>query len=110
MAVHWVGSVEMASMEPYSASKVWGEAICRTYHDAHDIATICLRIGWVNKEDAATGEFSKSIWCSHHDIVRFVESALDATSEPVFDICYAVTDHKYTWVDVAHSRDVLGYG
>jgi len=95
--------------EPYSASKVWAEGICRTYSDAHGISTVCIRIGWVNKENAASGPFSESIWCSHQDIVYIIELALNATTAPVFEICYAVTDSKYRWVDIDHSRERLGY-
>ena len=95
--------------EPYSASKVWGEGICRTYSDAHGISTVCLRIGWVNRENEARGPFSESIWCSHHDIVNIVEHALIATKQPLFEICYAVTDHRYRWVDLAQTRKRLGY-
>jgi nucleoside-diphosphate-sugar epimerase len=95
--------------EPYSASKVWAEGFCRTYADAHGISTVCVRIGWVNKENAAAGPFSESIWCSHQDIVHIIELALKATASPVFEICYGVTDSTYRWVDLDHSRERLGY-
>lgn len=95
--------------EPYSASKVWAEGMCRTYSDAHGLSAVCLRIGWVNKENAASGAFSESIWCSHRDITNIIELALNATAEPVFEICYAVTDSKYRWVDTDHSKERLGY-
>lgn len=94
--------------EPYSASKVWGEGICRTYSDAHEISTVCLRIGWVNRENEAHGPFSKSIWCSHEDIAHIMERALAVTERQTYDICYAVTDHEYRWVDLEHTRDSLG--
>ncbi len=93
--------------EPYSASKVWGEGICRTYSDAHDISAVCLRIGWVNRENRAEGAFSESIWCSHADIVTIVERAMLATGKSVFEICYAVTDHPYRWVDLEYTRQFL---
>lgn len=95
--------------EPYSASKVWGEAICRTYADAHGISTVCLRIGYVNKENHCSGFFLKSVWCSHQDIVNAIELALAATREPRFDICYAVSENRYRWVDLDHTRERLGY-
>ena len=95
--------------EPYSMSKVWGEAACRTYVDAHGLAVICLRIGWVNKENDTSGAFSNSIWCSHRDIARSFELALKKTVEPVYDICYALSDNKYRWVDLEHAREVTGF-
>jgi nucleoside-diphosphate-sugar epimerase len=96
--------------EPYSMSKVWAEGACRTYADAHGLSVICLRIGWVNKENAAHGTFSNSIWCSHRDIASSFEHALVKTARgPVYDICYALSDNEYLWVDLEHSREVTGF-
>lgn len=95
--------------EPYSMSKVWGEGACRTYADAHDVSVICLRIGWVNKENTASGTFSNSIWCSHRDIASSFELALKKTAEPVYDVCYALSDNKYRWVDLEHAKEVTGF-
>ena len=95
--------------EPYSASKVYGEAICRTYHDSHDISIICLRIGYVNKENVCTIPFANSLWFSHRDCVGLIEKALTATENLRFEICYGVSDNQYRWVDIEHSRKVLGY-
>lgn len=95
--------------EPYSMSKVWAEGACRTYADAHGLSVICLRIGWVNKENTARGIFSNSIWCSHADIASSFELALKKTAEPVYDICYALSDNKYRWVDLEHARAVTGF-
>jgi nucleoside-diphosphate-sugar epimerase len=95
--------------EPYSASKVYGEAICRTYHDSHQISTVCLRIGYVNKEDLCSIPFANSMWFSHHDCANLIELALEATSKSIFEICYGVSDNQYRWVDIEHSREVLGF-
>ncbi len=95
--------------EPYSASKVWAEAYCRTYVDAHGMSIVCLRIGGVNKENAAARPGSQAVWCSHRDVVNITERALIATENPIYDICYAVSDNRYRWVDMAHTEQVLGY-
>ena len=95
--------------EPYSVSKIWGESICRTYHDAHQLAVVCLRIGWVYKEIEATEPFMQSVWCSQTDIKQIIDLAVQATANPIYDICYAVTEGPYRWVDIEHSRESLGY-
>ena len=95
--------------EPYSASKVWAEGFCRTYADAHDISTVCLRIGYVNKENYCAQPRLDAVWCSHRDIVNILKRALDATETPRYDICYGVSDNKHRWVDLGHSREVLGF-
>ena len=95
--------------EPYSASKVWAEGMCRTYFDAHALSTICLRIGWVNKENHCFNRPMRSIWCGNRDIVDIFERALTATAEPVFDICYALSESKHRWVDREHTHQRLGF-
>ena len=95
--------------EPYSASKVWAEGFCRTYHDTHDISTVCLRIGAVNKEDGTDQPWVKAVYCSHRDVTNIINLALDATAEHRFDICYGVSDNKQRWVDLEESRERLGY-
>ncbi len=96
--------------EPYSMSKVWAEGACRTYVDAHDLSVICLRIGWVNSQNAAKGHYENSIWCSHRDITSSFELALKKTAEAsVFDICYAMSESEFRWVDLEHARQVTGF-
>tara|TARA_B100000902_G_scaffold378667_1_gene412146 strand:- start:867 stop:1670 length:804 start_codon:yes stop_codon:yes gene_type:complete len=95
--------------EPYSMSKVWAEGACRTYSDAHGLSVICLRIGWVNKENEAHGLFSNSIWCSHRDIVNSFEKALKRTSDPLYGVCYALSDNNYRWVDLTHAGELTGF-
>ncbi len=95
--------------EPYSASKVWAEAYCRTYVDSHGMSIVCLRIGGVNKNDAPGGPASQAVWCSHRDVVNITERALIATEKPIYDVCYAVSDNRYRWVDMRHTEEILGY-
>lgn len=95
--------------EPYSASKVWAEAYCRIYVDSHDMSIVCLRIGGVNKENRAVTPPSQAVWCSHRDVVNITERALLATEQPIYDICYAVSNNDYRWVDMSHTAEILGY-
>jgi NAD+ dependent glucose-6-phosphate dehydrogenase len=95
--------------EPYSASKVWAEGFCRTYHDKFGLSIVCLRIGGVNKANTADGPVAKAVWCSHRDVQNIIQLALDATATPRFDICYGVSDNQQGWVDLENSRERLGY-
>ncbi len=95
--------------EPYSASKVWGEAYCRTYADRYGMSILCLRIGGVNKEDRAVSPASQAVWCSQRDVANITERALLATARPIYDICYAVSDNRRRWVDMEHTRALLDY-
>lgn len=94
--------------EPYSASKVWGEGLCRAYADGHGISCLCLRIGGVNAEDAPSAA-GGALWCSQRDIAAVTELAVNAPAELRFGIFYGVSDNRYRWLDAEHTRRVLGF-
>jgi dTDP-4-dehydrorhamnose reductase len=95
--------------EPYSASKVWGEALARVYADVHHLSCICLRIGWVNAQDRPWDPALVPVWSSQRDIVQLVERSINAPRALRFDIFYGVSDNRYRWVDIQHAREALGY-
>ena len=92
----------------YASSKVWGEALARTYSDVHGMSCLCLRIGWVVAEDRPRPN-SGDIWCSQHDIVEVTECCVNAPESVRFDIFYGMSDNRYRWVDLDHAREVVGY-
>jgi len=95
--------------EPYSASKVWGEALARTYSDVHGMSCLCVRIGWVNAEDSPYKPELLSTWCSLRDISHLVEQCVAAPDDLRFDIFYGVSDNDYRWVDTDHAKKVVGF-
>jgi nucleoside-diphosphate-sugar epimerase len=95
--------------EPYSASKVWGEALSRVYAEQHGLSVICVRIGWVNAEDWPSLDIYASVWSSQRDIARILRMAVDAPDHLRFEVVYGLSAGRWCWVDLAHSRDVLGY-
>ena len=95
--------------EPYSASKVWGEGLCRAYADGRGLSCLCLRIGGVNANDAPSSAAGAALWCSQRDVATATEMAVAAPAEMGFDIFYAVSDNRYRWLDTEHTRAVLGF-
>ena len=95
--------------EPYSASKVWGEALARFYADVHGLSCISLRIGAVNAEDRPAGPELSAVWCSQRDVVKITEDCINAPDDLRFDIFYSISNNRYCWVDMGHARDVLGF-
>ena len=93
----------------YPASKVWGEALARSYADLHDISALCLRIGWVNAEDHPHKAESSAIWCSQRDIVQLAECTIEAPDSLRFDVFYGISNNRWCWVDIEHARRVLGF-
>jgi nucleoside-diphosphate-sugar epimerase len=95
--------------EPYSASKVWGEALARVYSDVHGLSCICLRIGAVNAPDRPANLALCSVWSSQRDVVQLVERCVDAPDALRFDIFYGISNNRHRWVDIAHAREGVGY-
>jgi nucleoside-diphosphate-sugar epimerase len=95
--------------EPYSASKVWGEALARTYSDVHKLSCLCVRIGWVNAEDRPYKKEIGAVWCSQRDIVQLVERCVDAPEVLRFDIFYGISNNRYCWADIGRAGEVVGY-
>jgi nucleoside-diphosphate-sugar epimerase len=93
----------------YAASKIWGEALARTYADVHGLSCVCLRIGWVVGEDRPRPDRLGSDWCSHRDIAQLVQRCVDAPEGLRFDTFYGVSDNRYRFVDIDHPREVVGY-
>lgn len=93
----------------YSSSKVFGEALARAYADVHGMSCLCIRIGWVVKEDRPPRPDANSIWCSQRDIVHLTECCINASDDVRFDIFYGMSDNEWRWVDIAHAREVVGF-
>ena len=93
----------------YPATKLWGEALARSYADTQGLSSLCLRIGWVNAEDHPNRVEAGAFWCSQRDVVQLAERAVEAPEDLKFGIFYGVSDNKWRWVDIKHARDVLGY-
>ncbi|MCH8296087.1 NAD(P)-dependent oxidoreductase [Candidatus Poribacteria bacterium] len=93
----------------YGGSKVWGEALARHFSDTYDISTICLRIGAVTRENRPTSPRMFSVWCSQRDIAQMVEKCVEAPDKVRFDIFFVVSDNKWSYRDVSHAREVVGF-
>ena len=93
----------------YGWSKVAGESLARHYSDAYAMSMICLRIGRVNPENRPTSDRVFSVWCSYRDIVQMLEKCIDAPDNVRFDVFFAVSNNKWSYRDVTHAREVLGY-
>jgi nucleoside-diphosphate-sugar epimerase len=93
----------------YGCSKVWGEALARHFSDAFGLSILCLRIGAVNREDRPRSPRHFSAWCSQRDIAQMVERCVEAPVAVRFDIFYGVSDNRWSYRDVDHARQVVGF-
>ena len=93
----------------YASTKVWGESLARHYCDDFGLSVISLRIGFVNAEDRPTNARIFSVWCSQRDIANAVELAVDLDHSVRFDTFFVNSDNRWSYRDLSHSRDVLGF-
>ncbi len=92
----------------YASSKVFGEALARTYASESDLSCLCVRIGAVNAENKPAPEY-QDVWCSHRDIAQIVERCVLAPEDLRFGIFYGVSESPRRWVDIDSAAEKLGY-
>ena len=81
------------------------------YDHPYGLAEMGVDEGWW---DRGTDEYEymadrlKCTWLSHRDLAQLVDLCLqDETVD--YDVFWGVSDNDGTWVDLSHTKDVLGY-
>lgn len=93
----------------YGVSKVWGEVLARHFVDTSPLSILCLRIGYVNREDRPVEPAHFANWCSQRDIVQAIGRAVEAPDDLRYDIFFVTSRNKWSYRDLQHTREVLGY-
>ncbi|MGI8913647.1 MAG: NAD-dependent epimerase/dehydratase family protein [Chloroflexota bacterium] len=89
----------------YGASKAYGEALGRYYHDQYGLAVICLRIG--SALPRPTNRRALGTWISERDMTQLIWRSIEA---PVtFGVFYGISDNTRRQWDITNARDLLGY-
>ena len=93
----------------YGASKLFGEGLGQYYSDEYALSVICLRIGTVRSYEWPRPDEARffATWLSHRDLVQLVEKSIEA--EIKYDVFYGVSNNKWRFWDISHSREVIGY-
>ena len=108
----------------YGATKAFGEVLGRYYADAHGLAVICLRIGWVwggpdeeflggqDERDLADWQRqfhrrSRAIWLSQRDCGQLFRRALAADVR--WAVVYGTSDNPRQIWDLEPARRLLGF-
>ena len=108
----WPMVTHLSPVKPaalYGVSKVWGEVLGRQYADVHGLSVICVRIGRVTAEDRPTLPREFTAWCSQRDIVNCLERCIEAPESLRYDIFFCNSRNKWSYRDLAHTHDVLGW-
>lgn len=93
----------------YGAAKVFGEALGRWYSDAYDMSVLCVRIGRVTKNNRPNAVRDRSIYLSHDDVAQILQRCIDAPDDLKYDVFLATSNNKWSYRDLTHPREVLGY-
>ena len=93
----------------YGAAKVWGEALGRHFADAYGLSVLCVRIGNVILQNRPQNTRQYSVYLSHRDIVQILEKCIEAPDDLLYDIFLATSNNKWSYRDLEHPRQVLGY-
>jgi nucleoside-diphosphate-sugar epimerase len=89
----------------YGASKAYGEALGRWYHDAFGLSVICLRIG--SYLDRPANVRNLSTWLSPRDMAQITWRSIE--SDVGYGIFYAISGNTRRYWDIADTQRVLGY-
>ncbi len=95
--------------DEYGASKVWGEALGRTYSDVHHMSILCVRIGAVPRENRSRSPREFAVFLSHRDVVDILHRCIEAPDDLNYDIFLATSNNKWGIRDMDHAKEVLGY-
>jgi nucleoside-diphosphate-sugar epimerase len=50
-----------------------------------------------------------SVWCSQRDVARMIATCIEAPDRVRFDVFFVVSDNRWSYRDVGHAREVLGW-
>lgn len=116
----------------YGIEKLYGEGLCRLAAESHGVSCQALRIGAVRDPDhdhpygdaevgveaglfeRGTEEYNdqvarlKCMWQSRRDLAQLVDRCLQSDRDG-FEIYYGVSNNDRRWLDIDHTRAVLGY-
>jgi uronate dehydrogenase len=95
----------------YGVSKLLGDRLLQFYSYRREISVICLRIGTVRPIDNPGAYGDKrffATWMTHRDLGRLMDKCIEA-SNVKFDIFYGVSNNKWRFWDLTHTRQVIGF-
>ena len=93
----------------YGAAKVFGEALARHFSEEYGMSMLGVRIGGVRPGNRPTLIRERSIYLSHGDVASVLTSCIDAPDDVKCDVFLATSDNKWSYRDLTHAKDVLGW-
>ena len=99
------------ALNPYGATKAFGEVLGRWFHDTYGMEFLAVRIGYYRGtyDDPALREgWLRRIWLGPRDCARFFELAVNAAPFG-YGVVYACSKNPENYLDLTTARTLLGY-
>ena len=93
----------------YGSTKIWGEAICRNFADSSKMHVICVRIGYVNRENKPLKTRDWATWCSQRDVVNAIMACVTLKEPPKFTTFFVTSNNKWGYRDLTHAHETVGF-
>lgn len=101
-------------VNPYGASKLFGERLGRSYHERWGLGVVCLRIGYCQRganlpgPEMGMGRWGQAMWLSDRDLCHGVERAVLADGVG-FAVLNLMSDNPGMRWDISETRRLIGY-
>jgi uronate dehydrogenase len=99
------------ALNPYGATKIFGEAVGRWFFDTYGMEFLAVRIGYFRRrpeELLLHDPWHRRIWLGPRDLVKFFRLAVDAPKFG-YGIVYACSRCPENYLDLTSARELLGY-
>jgi nucleoside-diphosphate-sugar epimerase len=102
-------------VNPYGASKLFGERLGRSYSERWGMSVICFRIGYCQRGDnlpgphMGWGEWGQQMWLSNRDLCQGFEKAVTAGDEVRFAVLNLMSANPGMRWDLEATRRAIGY-
>jgi len=94
---------------PYATSKVFGEVAGRYYSDAFGLSVICVRLGYVSRENRPRSPSHFATLLTHTDLVELVRCCLTAPDTVRYASFYGVSGNTWRIWDIEDAREIVGF-
>lgn len=102
-------------VNPYGASKLFGERLGRSYSERWGMSAICFRIGYCQRGEnlpgphMGWGDWGQAMWLSDRDLAQGFEKAVTAPDSVRFAVLNLMSANPGMRWDLEPARKLIGY-
>jgi len=92
----------------YGATKVFGEAVARSYAHTHGMGAICIRYGGIRAKAPDKNPEEEASWITLRDAEQLTRLSVEAENVE-YAVVHGFSRHRVCRWDIASARELLGY-